>query len=210
MNDVFAYLSSGVLTLEVVAWSNVTTRATALVTQDGVLVKSGATNKRYIGSFYCTTAGNGQTVDSTANRFIWNYYNRVGRKLLGAFTANRTTTSAFGVEINTEIRVNFCIGVSEEFFDFTISGSWANDTNTAVNSAVAGLDGAANAGSAVGQGFVTTTTSTTFAYSTTTPYLPGIGLHYVTLMGGVSAGTGTWYGDAITALRNSLTSVIQG
>src|SRR3990167_7040004 len=52
--DVFAYDSSGTVTLEALAWTNGTTRATALTTQNGVLVKTGATTRRYLGTFYTT------------------------------------------------------------------------------------------------------------------------------------------------------------
>ena len=44
--DVFCYDNAGTPTLEFLAWTNDTTRATALVYQDGVLVKSGATTRR--------------------------------------------------------------------------------------------------------------------------------------------------------------------
>ena len=46
--DVFLYDNSGTLTLELsAAWTNDTTRADALTTQDGVYVKSGATTRRW-------------------------------------------------------------------------------------------------------------------------------------------------------------------
>lgn len=48
--DVFAYLSSSVLTLELVAWASSTARTTAITLQNGVYVKSGTTTKRYVGS----------------------------------------------------------------------------------------------------------------------------------------------------------------
>ena len=82
VHDVFVYDNAGTPTLEVLVWTNDTTRATALTTQNGVLVKSGQTTRRYLGSFYSTIAGNGQIEDSLANRYLWNYYNRVERTLL--------------------------------------------------------------------------------------------------------------------------------
>ncbi len=48
--DVFGNLSSGALNLSAVAWSTDSTRATALTTQDGVAVKSGAVAYRYLGT----------------------------------------------------------------------------------------------------------------------------------------------------------------
>lgn len=77
--DVFVYDSSG-LTLELVAWTNATTRATALALQNGVYVKSGSTTKRYCGTIR-TTSSTGQTEDSLARRFVVNYYNQKRRPL---------------------------------------------------------------------------------------------------------------------------------
>lgn len=82
--DVFAYDNSGTVALDTTAWTNATTRATALTTQDGVMVKTGATTRRYLGSFItdgskqCSvtfgtigTAGQGQCD-------IWNNNNQIG------------------------------------------------------------------------------------------------------------------------------------
>ncbi len=91
--DIFLYDNAGALTLEAVAWTNDTTRATALALQDGVYVKSGATERRYLGTIR-TTGTAGQCEDSVARRFVWNCYNRVGRTLYAAdSTAQWTYTS---------------------------------------------------------------------------------------------------------------------
>jgi len=78
--DVFLYDNSGTLTLELVAWSSDTARATALVYQDGRLVKSGATTRLYLG----TIRGNGTGIctESVERRFVWNAYNRVRKNFL--------------------------------------------------------------------------------------------------------------------------------
>ena len=49
--DVFALVhpTTGLVTIERLVWTNATTRATALVTQDGVYVKSGDVSRRYVG-----------------------------------------------------------------------------------------------------------------------------------------------------------------
>lgn len=56
------------------------TRATALTTQNGVYVKSGATARRYLGTIRITTT-TGQTEDSLSRRYVWNLYNRERRAL---------------------------------------------------------------------------------------------------------------------------------
>lgn len=78
--DVFLYDNAGTLTLELsAAWTNDTTRADALTTQDGVYVKSGATTRRYLGTIRTTATTT--TEDSARRRFVWNANNRVLRKL---------------------------------------------------------------------------------------------------------------------------------
>lgn len=88
--DVFLFDNSGTLTLELTAWTNDTTRATALVLQDGVLVRSGATTRRYLGTI--RASGTNVCEDSAKRRFVWNNYNRVRRKLWCGPTDNTTHT----------------------------------------------------------------------------------------------------------------------
>jgi hypothetical protein len=77
--DVFIYDNAGTKILELVAWANgtarVTTLAAALTTQNGVYVKNGAANKRYIGTIRTTTAGT--TTSTTTQQFIWNKDNQL-------------------------------------------------------------------------------------------------------------------------------------
>lgn len=78
--DIFAYDNAGVVTCETLVWTNATTRATAVVLQNGVLVKSGATTRRLIGTIYINASG-GQTDDAEAARSVANYYNALPRPL---------------------------------------------------------------------------------------------------------------------------------
>ena len=78
--DVFMYDNAGTPTLELLAWTDATTRATALTTQDGILVKTGATTRRYLGTIR-TIGTSGQCEDTLTKRFVWNYYNRADRPL---------------------------------------------------------------------------------------------------------------------------------
>jgi hypothetical protein len=48
--DIFIYSNAGTLTLEGTKWASRTARTTALVRQNGILVKSGATTRRYLGT----------------------------------------------------------------------------------------------------------------------------------------------------------------
>ncbi len=116
--DVFLYDNAGTLTLELTAWTNDTTRATALVHQDGVYVRSGAATRRYLGTIRSTAATT--TEDSDAKRFVWNYSNRVERQARGVSVADAYTWSSPGSTWRAvqggvaEFKREFVIGVSEE------------------------------------------------------------------------------------------------
>jgi hypothetical protein len=75
--DVFAYLTGTVITLERLAWTNATTRATTLTLQDGRWCKTGDKTRLYLG----TVAGSDATTlqDTKLQRFVWNLYNREPR-----------------------------------------------------------------------------------------------------------------------------------
>lgn len=91
--DIFAYNNAGTVTLEAVNWTNDTTRATALTRQDGVLVKTGATTRRYLGTGR-TTSVSGQCEDSTTKRLLWNMYNQTARRLHCREITNHTYNGA--------------------------------------------------------------------------------------------------------------------
>ncbi len=74
--DIFAYYNGTAVTLEAVAWSSASARATALALQDGVYVKSGNTTRRYLGTIR-TTATAGTCADSIYQRFVWNCYHQI-------------------------------------------------------------------------------------------------------------------------------------
>lgn len=83
--DVFAYNDAGAVALETLDWTNDTTRATALVLQDGIYVKSGAGTRRYLGTGRTTgTSGQceisfGRTPASGGSHpkcYLWNSNNR--------------------------------------------------------------------------------------------------------------------------------------
>lgn len=80
--DVFEYDNGGNIALETVAWASGTARATALQFVDGVYVKSGATTRKYRGSF--RTSGSVQVYDSNSGpaiSYLWNAFNRVVRRM---------------------------------------------------------------------------------------------------------------------------------
>lgn len=92
--DIFCYNNSGTATLEGLVWTNDTTRATALTLQDGVLVKTGATTRRYLGTIYMQA--DQKCDDTVTNRGVWNMYNQVTRHLLTTGLSGDTDQTALG------------------------------------------------------------------------------------------------------------------
>lgn len=114
--DVFVYANSGVPTLELLAWTNVTTRATAIVrTTTGFYTKSGDITRRYVASFMTGTVS-GQTEDSLPKRYVWNYYNQ---RLRPMFVSDATGTWNYSANVfhqanaNAANQLDFLIGVGE-------------------------------------------------------------------------------------------------
>lgn len=207
--DVFCYNNGGTATLELTAWTNETTRATALTTQDGVLVKTGATTRRYVGTFYSTTAGNGQIEDSIANRYLWNYYNRVRRPmrvLEGTDTWSYSTGTIRQANGSTANQLNFVIGVVEDMVSAKIVTTAASDL------------AASNIAGRVGIGLDTTSAFTTgnihnlpeiVVASRMVPMVAelviytGVGKRYLSWNEyGPGSGTTTWQGDGGNASFN--------
>lgn len=115
-NDIFAYVSGGSVAFEYLSWTSDTARATALTTQDGILVKSGAATRLYLGTI--RTVSN-QAYDTMTNRYVWNYYNRRKRPFNLDYTKSGSFsygTGSWRQYDNTSIgtRVNFCVGVLED------------------------------------------------------------------------------------------------
>lgn len=111
--DVFIYDNAGTLTLEFLAWTNKTTRATALVLQDGVLSKTGALTRRYLGTFHTTSTTT--TEDSKTKRLLWNYYNRSRRVMrkLPTGTWTYTTNTFRQANADTANQLAVVVGVAE-------------------------------------------------------------------------------------------------
>ncbi|HLZ10387.1 MAG TPA: hypothetical protein VKT80_17495, partial [Chloroflexota bacterium] len=149
MYDVWAFNNGGTLTLELLAWSSDTARATGLTTSNGRLVKGGDSTRMYVGSIR-TTGVSGQTEDSAVKRYVWNYYNRRPRKLSRQETAG-SSTMADGVGINfrqmnsnTSNQVETVLGVDEElvalWMNCPTTSDTATNTNLSANQIGIGLD----------------------------------------------------------------------
>lgn len=179
--DIFCYDSAGIPTYETLVWTNATTRATAITTQNGVPVKSGDATRLLIGCVYVNSTG-GQTDDTLAKRYVWNQYNRVDRALrrietTATWTYNSgTIRQANGSAAN---QVEVMIGQAEDAVQLGLH-VWASGTSGDFPQTSIGLD-----------------STTVFAVATVAPGVrlgsangiagiasyngyPGVGLHALT------------------------------
>lgn len=146
--DVWVYDNAGTPTLEVLVWTNDTTRATALTTQNGVYVKTGATTRRYVGTIYID-AGGGAVTDSVLLRRVFNYYNRVPRRLhvIEATNSWSYVTAAWQqANASTANQVDVMVGVAEVSVDLTLIAMWENTNASTVTSSGIGQDGTTPSG----------------------------------------------------------------
>lgn len=198
-HDLFIYDSSGTLTLDLTAWTDDTTRATALTTQDGIYVKSGATTRRYVGTVYLD--GSKQCADAKATRYVWNMDNRVVRAMKTALettdTWNYTTATIRQANANTANQLNFVRGLDEDAAEAIVLAAAAN-ASAVTASVMIGLDSTSAMAADCIAGYISTaSTGAVFPMQATYRGLPGVGKHYLAwLEYSVAIGTTSWRGDA--------------
>lgn len=195
MYDVFVYDNAGTTTLELLAWTNDTTRATALTTQDGVLCKTGALTRRYLGCMRTTTVS-AQTEDSIAKRYLWNFYNRAPRVLYRTeATGSWTYTTAIWRQANASAanQLDAVFGINDQPVDVTVLAFIGNGS-VGVNVAVSvGLDSTVAPYTSAYLGTGTQTEAGVVVAIAQALVYPGVGRHvFVWLEYSEATGTSTW------------------
>lgn len=206
--DVFLWNDAGTLTLELVQWTNDTTRATALVRQDGVYCKTGELGKRYVGTIRTTSTTT--TEDSAAKRFVYSHDNRVPRSGTQAdSTASWNPASTAMSAVNggdADWKHEFVNGLSEDEVEAEASVLASQDSMSigsppAAYSLAIDVD-AATAGdtnsSAGSHSFATNNSNIRQKVSATYRGRPGVGYHYLQVIESKSAtaATQTVYGNS--------------
>lgn len=214
--DVFAYNNAGTLTLETLAWTNSTTRATALTTQDGIYVKTGDTTRRYLGT-YRTTGTIGQSKDSVDNRLLWNYYNRVTRPVYvtdGTDTWNYTTAAYQQANASAANQIGIVIGVAEVPVNLTVIGTASNTSANVLFAVAIGEDSVTTpVTNQIGRSTRTQVVNQTMLTTASMTRTPAAGYHYYAwLEYSAATGTTTWRGDGgdATILQNGISGTMQG
>lgn len=200
MYDIFVFASGSTPTLELLAWTNDTTRATGITrTTTGAYTKSGDLTRRYVGSFRTTTVS-GQTEDSFAKRYVWNYYNRirrVGRVFDSTDSWPYTTATWRQMNGAATNQLDFVIGVAEVAAHVQVTAQ-ASNTNVSVRINVGiGEDSTTTPSATSIIGLVDSAVANArFQLLATDDTYPAIGRHvFVPLEFSAATGTTTWYGD---------------
>ena len=197
-HDVFIYDNAGTLTLELLAWTNDTTRATALVLQDGVLVKSGVTTRKYLGTFRTTSTTT--TEDTLIKRHLWNYYNRVPRIMRvtdSTDTWSYSTATIRQSNANAANQLDFVVGVAEVMADVTCRSAAASTSLGDNVSTGIGYDDTTTytAGQLMGRVYVQVANQN-IAVEAHLKHYPAVGRHtYSWNERAGTVGTMTWHGD---------------
>lgn len=206
--DIWGYNNAGTLALDSTVWTNDTTRATALTTQDGVYVKSGDATRRYMGTVRINSTG-GQidwvigasgSGGVEAKITIWNENNRVLisnviRDSASSWThANNSTWSSMNASTNN--RQTFIIGRSIE--PVTANLTVFCITATSATQAVAfGLDSTSSPDSSqIITGVTYATNAQWTRVSSTFDKLVTEGNHFIQAIDYAFGGTATFYGLA--------------
>jgi predicted GH43/DUF377 family glycosyl hydrolase len=216
--DVWVYSNSGTLKLEMLAWTNVTTRATALTSQDGVEVKTGDTTRRYAGSF-CTTATAGQTemtFSSPSSILLWNRYNRIEHKVRVIETADSWIYNAAGFTFrswnNSDTnRFKCVVGLNDD--PVKLSFSCLHSVSTGgIGQIGIGLDSTSAQSADVAPGSNSTSSILTSALALYNSK-PGIGYHYFQCLECSNSSVNiTFYGDigVPTAFQGGMSGTFWG
>jgi len=192
-NDIFLDYNGGSPALAILAWTNDTTRATALVKQNGVWVKTGDTQQRYLGTLWLDSSK--ECADSNAKRHCWNLENQRIRPLKRIdYTDSWTYTSASYQQANgsSANQVDVVLGVAQSVLVILNAMSGSSGNGRWRLNAI-GLDGTS------ANGITGKTTATGGEVGMTTSVyneITAVGRHYFVWLEMSSAGdTSTWYGD---------------
>jgi len=203
--DVFLYDNTGTLTLELsAAWTTDTARADALTTQDGVTVKSGATNKRWLGTI--RASGSNTTEDSLAKRFVWSAYNQVARTMQAATEATNswsyTTATWRQANANAANQLAYVAG-GTHYAEAAVMGSSSNGSNTSRVVSV-GVDSTSTPTTVMPFAGGGAATAVTVEHSIIFKVNLSAGYHFLAwLEYSEAVGTTTWYGDGGVAYIQS-------
>jgi hypothetical protein len=217
--DVFVYDNAGTLTLELsAAWTNDTTRADALTTQDGILVKNGATTRRYLGTIRTTSTTTtedsmgGTTTQVGGKGFVWNMYNRVRRPLKVMDTTNSWTLAAGSFQAMNNAsgnRVEFVQGQAECMANANLVANVFLQGNDDSASCSIGVDSVTVSSALHTQAYKATAPNAVGGMTATYVGCPGLGYHFIAPIEKANINTITFFGDNNGPCQSGLTAWVE-
>ena len=192
-NDIFLDYNGGSPVLTILAWTNDTTRATAIVKQNGVWCKTGDLQQRYLGTVYLDASQ--QCEDSQRVRHCFNLSNQRVRPLHrvdGTTSWTYTSSSYRQADGDSDNQLDIMLGVDQSV-NIHITATSSSNSDARWRTTAIGLDGL----TVTGLGSQVTETggesgNTQAFYSN----FPGVGRRYFIWMERSSAGgTTTFYGN---------------
>jgi hypothetical protein len=197
-------------TIVLLQWTNDTTRSVALTTLNGNLVETGFLGRRYVGTIRTTTVA-GQTEDSAAKRFVWNYHNRVPRIMQRLETTaswtygTNTIRQANGSAAN---QLDMVIGVADSVVHASLVTAHSATAASIAAACYIGLDSVVAASASASNAF-------TWSQSVNNPIgmvatFDGViqaGRHFLSWLEIGGGGTQTWYGTS-SSVNGGLSGII--
>jgi hypothetical protein len=200
--DVFAFINAGAVNLELLNWTNATTRATGLTRLNGVWTKTGDSTRRYVGSVRARSATTFHWVmngaDLPVKLDLFNADNRVEHSFTlkaGTNTWAYTIATWRQAQASANYQVDVMVGMQEEYFEATLQVTSRNSTISIARNVGIGFDSTT--------AFTGTTSATTNEVASIDceqlariKHQPVIGRHfYAWLEISTATGTCTWVGD---------------
>lgn len=164
------------------------------LSSNGIPQKIGDATRTLVGMLY--TTGGTQFVSQDGNLQVLSWSQRALKRTRTQFSADRTTTSAAFVELNSEIRNSFLVWANENL-DFATTGSFQCAANQSAASQIS-FDGAAGEQESCALSNNSGTNRGPLAIKGTKVGLSE-GLHFATLLGARDAGTATWHSSNTNA-----------
>lgn len=200
---VYAFLSAGVVTLEFENWASATARTTALVRLDGVLVKSGANTRRWMGDVRARSATTFHWVragDDLPCKFdLFNADNRVSTPFtLRALTNtwNYTIATWRQAQASANYQVDVMVGLQEESLFADLMATSTNATTTIPREVGIGFDSTTAFTGLTGSSTNEAAVASQQVAEASIAHQPTIGRHfYAWLEISTATGTTTWFGD---------------
>lgn len=219
--DVFAFNSGGTPALELsAAWTSDTARADALTLQNGVYVKSGATTRRYLGTFRTTSttttedSGGGTTTQVGGRRFVWNCYHRIRRPMK---VIDTTSSWAYGTNTLRQAnaasgnKVEYIAGLNEEQVTAVLAAGFDGVSNTSLSAKVGiGLDSTTAFKTMAGSSFNGGAGLTFFHITVPYAEMAGLGYHYLAWLERGAGGTTSTFLGSNDNMQSGLAAWING